>query len=358
MEPMDPSTFPIDTDQPTLAVTLPVGTHVLKLTVFDDAGLASRSDTVVIRVKPEIKPDVIAIVPAAAAQGATVHATIFGKNLDTVTAIAAYLDGQKDERIEITLRSGRTSEQLPIQMKILEHAPLGARVIEVSSPVGIDTVAFEVLPRVVPEPKSVEPASGYVGNSKPLAVTVKGNNLDQAVTAAFLLRNAPDGQLRASIQKTGAGAVWLDVKVSANAEFGRRRLAVTTPNGVGASPPEVAFRVTPGYLQVGIIVATLAAALAHLLLRSPEALFALDSVGYLLLLAGLYLPLPGLATARPWLRWLLLLYAVANIFAWIVSGSKLGLISFAAPAIEVVLASLLFVESQSPQWNDAEPRES
>ena len=67
---------------------------------------------------------------------------------------------------------------------------------------------------------------------------------------------------------------------------------------------------------------TLAAALAHLVLRFPPSLFVVDSVGYLLLLAGMYLPLPGMATARPWLRWVLVLYALLNIGAWIVLGSN------------------------------------
>jgi hypothetical protein len=346
--------FPLDTDQPKLDVTLPVGTHVLKLTVFDDAGLASRSDTVVVRVKPKSNPpDAIAIVPAAAAQGATVSATIYGKDLEGVTAVAAYLDGQLDDRIAITVRPGGTTEQLPIQMRILEHAPLGLRTLEVTAPTGIDAVDFEVLPRVKPEPSSIEPVSGYVGNSKPRAVTIKGENLDQAVAATFLLRNVPDNQLRAAIQRSGPDGVWLDLSISANAEFGTRRFAVTTPNGTGSSPPEATFRVVPGTLQIGIIAATLAAALAHLLLRIPPTLFALDSVGYLLLLAGMYLPLPGMATARPWLRWILLLYAVINIFSRIVLGLNQELITFVAPLIEVVLAVLLFAESQSPQWRDS-----
>ena len=42
--------FPQDTDEPRLDVTLPVGTHVFKLTVIDDAGMRSQPDTVVIRV--------------------------------------------------------------------------------------------------------------------------------------------------------------------------------------------------------------------------------------------------------------------------------------------------------------------
>jgi len=76
---METTKFPIETDQPKLDVELPVGVHVLKLTVFDDAGMASRTDTVVIRVQAEVKPDVITIVPTAGAQGSTVSATIFGK---------------------------------------------------------------------------------------------------------------------------------------------------------------------------------------------------------------------------------------------------------------------------------------
>jgi hypothetical protein len=170
----------------------------------------------------------------------------------------------------------------------------------------------------------------------------------------FLLRNVPDNQLRAAIQRSGPDGVWLDLSISANAEFGTRRFAVTTANGTGSSPVEATYRVVPGYLQIGIIAATLAAALAHLLLRVPTALFVLDSAGYLLLLAGMYLPLPGMATARPWLRWILLLYAVVNIFSRIVLGLNQELITFVAPLVEVVLAVLLFAESQSPQWKDKE----
>lgn len=360
MDIMESTKFPIDTDQPTLDVTLPVGTHVLKLTVVDDAGMASRADTVVIRVRAETKPDAITIVPAAAVQGATVSAVIYGKNLDQVTAVTAYRDGQLDERIEITLRTGGTGEQLPVSMKISEHALPGPRAVEVATATGFDTVAFEVLASARPELRSIEPESGHVGNSKPRAVTIKGDHLDQALEASFLLRGQPDGQLRASIQRSSPEAVWLDLNISANAEFGRRSFAVATADGAGSSPPEAAFRVTPGYVQIGIIAAAVAAAAVHLLLGFPPSLFVLVSLGYLLLLAGMYLPLPGLAAARPWLRWILLLLAVANILAWIVLGSKQELISFAAPVIEVVLAVLLFVESQSPQWkaDQAQSREA
>ena len=72
---LDTTKFPIDTDRPKMDVTLPVGTHVLKLTIVDDAGLTS-TDTVVITVKPVRKPDVTNIVPVRGLQGASVRAVV------------------------------------------------------------------------------------------------------------------------------------------------------------------------------------------------------------------------------------------------------------------------------------------
>ena len=44
--------FPIETEQPEIEVTLPLGRHVLELVVEDSAGLRSAPDTVVITVEP------------------------------------------------------------------------------------------------------------------------------------------------------------------------------------------------------------------------------------------------------------------------------------------------------------------
>ena len=53
--------FPIETDQPVIEVTLPVGRHVLELVVEDSAGLRSAPDTVVITVQ---RADAVAVVVA------------------------------------------------------------------------------------------------------------------------------------------------------------------------------------------------------------------------------------------------------------------------------------------------------
>ena len=53
--------FPIETDQPVIEVTLPVGRHVLELVVEDSAGLRSAPDTVIITVQ---RADAVAVAVA------------------------------------------------------------------------------------------------------------------------------------------------------------------------------------------------------------------------------------------------------------------------------------------------------
>ena len=53
--------FPIETDQPVIEVTLPVGRHILELVVEDSAGLRSAPDTVVITVQ---RADAVAVAVA------------------------------------------------------------------------------------------------------------------------------------------------------------------------------------------------------------------------------------------------------------------------------------------------------
>ena len=188
--------FPQDTDEPRLDVTLPVGTHVFKLTVIDDAGMRSEPDIVVIRVEARNPPDITNVAPDAARQGSTVSAVIYGRNLDDVTSVAAYLESHRDERIRVTLQPGGTAERLPIRIEIMEHARPGLRTLEVLTPNGVATVDFTVLPKTRPEPKNVIPASGRLGNTRPYEVTVTGENLKRAEEVAFLLRGRPDTQLQ------------------------------------------------------------------------------------------------------------------------------------------------------------------
>ena len=347
--------FPLDTDEPQIDVTLPVGTHVFKLTVIDDAGLRSQPETVVIRVAARNPPDITNVAPDAARQGSTVSAVIYGRNLDDVTSVGAYLESHRDERIRVTLRPGGTAERLPIRIEIMEHARPGLRTLEVLTPNGIATVDFTVLPKTRPEPKNVIPASGRPGNTRPYEVTVTGENLKRAEEVAFLLRGRPDTQLRSTIKLASPEAITLDVAISANAEFGGRQVQVTTPSGTGVSPADVEFSVAPGPLQVAIVMLGLAAILLHGLLRLPPQLYIPVGLVYVVLLAAMYLPLPGVSSARPWLRWVLIVFAVVNVIGWIIQASQPPLVRFAAPLVEAALAVLVFLESQQPQWKDRLP---
>ncbi|MEZ4633756.1 MAG: hypothetical protein R2873_06135 [Caldilineaceae bacterium] len=50
---MSATTFPQNSADPKLDVTLPLGTHILQLVVRDDVGTESAPDTVVIHVMPQ-----------------------------------------------------------------------------------------------------------------------------------------------------------------------------------------------------------------------------------------------------------------------------------------------------------------
>lgn len=100
-----------------------------------------------------------------------------------------------------------------------------------------------------------------------------------------------------------------------------------------------------GLLQLGIGVLTMATALMHFFLLFPSPLFMLNGVGYVVLLAALYLPLAQLVPYRRQIRWLLMAYTAVTIVAWIAIGSR-DLYAYANKLIEVVLLVLLWLESR------------
>ena len=102
-------------------------------------------------------------------------------------------------------------------------------------------------------------------------------------------------------------------------------------------------KITIGSLQWGIILLTVATAVIHFSLILP--LFILNGLGYLVLLAGLYLPIPALANYRSWVRWVLLGYTALTIILWVIMGVRSPL-AYIDKAIEVVLIGLLFMESR------------
>ena len=102
-------------------------------------------------------------------------------------------------------------------------------------------------------------------------------------------------------------------------------------------------KITIGSLQWGIIVLTIATAVIHFSLLLP--LFILNGLGYLTLLAALYLPIPVLANYRNWVRWALMGFTALTIILWVIMGARSPL-GFIDKALEVVLIVLLFIESR------------
>ncbi|NJN81352.1 MAG: hypothetical protein HC802_03095 [Caldilineaceae bacterium] len=77
-----------------------------------------------------------------------------------------------------------------------------------------------------------------------------------------------------------------------------------------------------GPLQYGIILLTLTTALIHISLLFPDTLFILNGLGFLVLLAALYLPIAQLRPYQGMVRWLLIAYTAVTLIIWIFIGSR------------------------------------
>jgi hypothetical protein len=98
-------------------------------------------------------------------------------------------------------------------------------------------------------------------------------------------------------------------------------------------------------LRAGIVLLTLGTALIHLQLDFPDPVFILNGLGYLTLLAALYLPIPRIARYRTLVRLVLIGYAALTIFLWVLLGVRTP-VGYIDKAIEVALISLLLVEAR------------
>jgi len=100
-----------------------------------------------------------------------------------------------------------------------------------------------------------------------------------------------------------------------------------------------------GPLQIAIIVLTVATAIIHFTLVFPSVLFILNGLGYLALLAALYLPVQPLAGYRRAVRWALLGYTALTVLLWVVMGSRIP-IAYVDKVIEVALIIVLWLDSR------------
>ena len=102
-------------------------------------------------------------------------------------------------------------------------------------------------------------------------------------------------------------------------------------------------------LRIGIIVLTVVTAAVHLYLGFQGLpLFVLNGLGYLALLAALYLPVPPLLPYRNAVRWILIGYTALTIVLWLViTGGISAAIGYMDKVVEVLLIILLLAEARS-----------
>jgi hypothetical protein len=98
-------------------------------------------------------------------------------------------------------------------------------------------------------------------------------------------------------------------------------------------------------IRIGVVVLTLIAAIVHISLLFPDPVFILNGLGYLALLAALYLPIPRLVPHRRLVRLTLIGYAMLTILAWVAIGER-TLLGYATTADEVALVVLLLIEGR------------
>ncbi len=98
-------------------------------------------------------------------------------------------------------------------------------------------------------------------------------------------------------------------------------------------------------IRIGVVVLVLMAAIVHFSRLFPDPVFILNGLGYLTLLAALYLPIPLLVSHRRVVRWTLIGYATLTILLWVAIGER-TLLGYSTTAEEVALVMLLLMEGR------------
>src|SRR5215207_2696670 len=98
-------------------------------------------------------------------------------------------------------------------------------------------------------------------------------------------------------------------------------------------------------IRIGVVVLTVITAIVHLSLLFPDPVFILNGLGYLTLLAALYLPIPRLVPYRRVVRLTLIGYATLTILLWVAIGER-SLLGYSTTADEVALVILLLIEGR------------
>jgi hypothetical protein len=110
-----------------------------------------------------------------------------------------------------------------------------------------------------------------------------------------------------------------------------------------------------GLLQGTIVLAAVATALVHIMLAFQfpggiDPVFILNGIGYLGLTALLFLPIPVLDPYRNIIRWVLIVYTLVTVLAWLLIGVRSPL-AYADKALELLLILCLWLDWQRTRSN-------
>ncbi len=105
-------------------------------------------------------------------------------------------------------------------------------------------------------------------------------------------------------------------------------------------------------IRVGIVVLTVATALIHFrqafLFPAPDPVFILNGIGYLTLLAALYLPIPQLSGYKRIIRFALIGFtALTFALFFIITGGVGTAIAYIDKVFEAILIVLLVIEARN-----------
>lgn len=108
---------------------------------------------------------------------------------------------------------------------------------------------------------------------------------------------------------------------------------------------------TFGWVQMGIAILAVATALIHFSLSLSmgfDWMFTLNGLGYLGLLAAIFMPIPLFIRYRPIFRFLMIFYTLLTIVAWIFMGER-STLGYMDKVIEVALVVLLWLDRKRDQ---------
>jgi hypothetical protein len=100
-----------------------------------------------------------------------------------------------------------------------------------------------------------------------------------------------------------------------------------------------------------ILILGLATALIHMILlnlsmNKIDPLFTLNGLGYLVLLAAYFLPVPFAKDNRSLVRWVLMGFTALTIIAWVIMGRPYTTLGYLTKLIELGLIAFLWMDKR------------